>query len=189
MSIQHPQETIIKTYNYRNINVDLVEWSKTIWCGKIGYADNNTDEPNVDKIMGDFMSCSDVPNNRENNWDICMSVNYLSDERPNGVMFGFLVEDDCQPKQYDILEVPSARFLRIRMCDETSKALEHDSWTGGIPPYRWIGEQIAPELGYTYGSDTIPIVEYYGFFDPSKGTHEYCYLYVPVNENNDDSKR
>ena len=47
MNIQHPQENIIKTYNYKGIFVDLVEWSDTIWCGKVGYADNNTDEPNV----------------------------------------------------------------------------------------------------------------------------------------------
>ena len=55
---------------------------------------------------------------------------------------------------------------------------------GGIPPYQWIGEQIAPELGYSYGNDTLPIVEYYGFFKPEEGTHEYCYLYVPIKENN-----
>lgn len=182
MNTQHPQENIIKTYDYNGIPVDLVEWSDTIWCGKIGYADNNTDEPNVEKIMEDFMSASAQPDSREDNWDICMSVNYLSGERPSGVMFGFLVANAHQPEQYDIYKVPAARFLRIRMCDETAKALGHNPWTGGIPPYQWIGEQIAPELGYTYGSDTLPIVEYYGFFKPEKGTHEYCYLYVPVKE-------
>ncbi len=41
-----------------------------------------------------------------------------------------------------------------------------------------------PKLGYTYGSDTLPIIEYYGFFKPEEGTHEYCYLYVPVKGNN-----
>ena len=53
MNIQHPQETVIKTYDYNGIGVDLIEWSETIWCGKVGYADNNTDEPNVEKIMED----------------------------------------------------------------------------------------------------------------------------------------
>lgn len=178
----HPQEKIVKTFYYREIPVDLVEWSDTVWCGKIGYADNNTDEPDVEKIMGDFMSVSAIPDSREENWDICMSVNYLSQERPNGVMFGFLVAGEAQPDPYDIVTVPGARFLRIRLCEETAKALGHEPWTGGIPPYRWIGEQIAPELGYTYGSDTLPIIEYYGFFKPEQGVHEYCYLYVPVRE-------
>lgn len=182
MNIRHPQEKIIKTYDYNGIPVDLVEWSDTVWCGKIGFADSNDGEPNVEKLMEDFMSVSAAPNNREDNWDICMSVNYLSDERPSGVMFGFLVADSVQPEQYDIYKVPAAKFLRIRMCAETAKALGREPWEGGIPPYHWIGEQIAPELGFTYGSDTLPVVEYYGYFKPDEGTHEYCYLYVPAAE-------
>lgn len=182
INILHPQENIIKAYDYNGIVVELVEWGDTVWCGKVGYAENNTDEPNVEEIMENFMSVSAMPNNREDNWDICMSLNYLSSERPSGVMFGFLVSTDVQPDLYDILKVPATKFLRIRMCDETARALGHEPWTGGIPPYHWIGEQIAPELGYTYGKDTLPIIEYYGFFKPEEGTHEYCYLYVPVKE-------
>lgn len=182
MEKQHPQEKQIRAYDFKGIAVDLVEWSDTVWCGKIGYANNNADEPDVEKIMEDFMSISAAPDGREDHWDICMSLNYLSDERPSGVMFGFLVAKAEQPGQYDICRIPAAKFLKIRMCDETAKALGHEPWTGGVPPYQWIGEQIAPELGYTYGSDTLPVVEYYGFFDPEKGTHAYCYLYVPVKE-------
>ena len=54
MNIQHPQETVIKTYHYNGITVDLLEWSETLWCGKVGYAANHTDEPDVEKIMEDF---------------------------------------------------------------------------------------------------------------------------------------
>ena len=49
MDKQHPQEKQIRMYDYKGIAVDLVEWSDTVWCGKIGYADNNTDEPNAEK--------------------------------------------------------------------------------------------------------------------------------------------
>lgn len=182
MNILHPQESIIKTYNYNGMTVDLVLWTDTIWCGKMGYADSNTDEPNVEKIMKDFMFIPTIPHNREEHWDVCISVNYLSNERPNGVMFGFLVATDIQPDSYDIYKIPSAKYLRIRLCDETASLLGHEPWMGGIPPYHWIGEQIAPKLGYTYGDDTLPIVEYYGFFSPEEGRHEYCYLYVPVRE-------
>ena len=119
----------------------MIEWSDTIWCGKVGYADNTIDEPNVEKIMEDFMSVSALPNSREDNWDICMSLNYLSRERPSGVMFGFLVTTDVQPDSYDICKIPAAKFLKIRMCDETARVLGHEPWEGGIPPYQWIGEQ------------------------------------------------
>lgn len=182
--IKHPQESILKTFDYNGIDVDLVQWSDTVLCGKIGYADNHTDEPDVEEIMERFMSISAAPHHREANWDVCLSVNYLSNERPCGVMFGFFVATEVQPVFYDIYKIPAAKFLRIKICNETAKALGHEPWGGGIPPYQWIGEQIAPKFGYTYGSDVLPIIEYYGFFRPEAGTHAYCYLYVPVKERN-----
>lgn len=121
MNIQHPQENIIKTYDCNGIAVDLVEQSDSVWCGKVGYADNHIDEPNVEKIMEDFMSVCASPNSREDNWDICMSLKYFSCKRPNGVMFGFLVATDVQPASYDICKIPTTKFLRIRMCDETAR--------------------------------------------------------------------
>ena len=182
MGILHPQETVVKTYDYNGIAVELVEWKETVWCGRIGFADGNVGEPDVERVMEEFMAVSAVPVGREENWDVCMSLNYLSDQRASGVLFGFLVRDAPQPEGYDLYRVPAAQFLRIRLCGETARALGHEPWAGGIPPYGWIGEQIAPALGYAYGDDSLPVIEYYGFFDPQKGTHEYCYLYVPVKE-------
>jgi len=185
MTMQHPQEKIIKTLDHNGIMVDLVEWTGTIWCGKIGYAVNNTDEPDVDKIMSDFFSLNlptVIVNERENDWDVCMSVNYLSAERPNGVMVGFLVATDRQPDDFDIYKVPAAQYMRLLICDETAKGLGHESWNGGIPPYGWIGEQIAPIYGYEYGENTLPIFEYYGYYNPDKNEHKFRYLYVPVQK-------
>lgn len=182
---KHSQEKIVQTFDYNGATVDLVEWTDTMWCGKIGYAVNNIDEPNVDEIMRGFQALNVptiVAKERESDWDVCMSVNYLSAARPNGVMFGFLVATDQQPDGFDIYKVPAAKYVRIRMCDETAKALGRDPWRGGIPPYEWIGEQIAPKFGYKYGDDALPIFEYYGYYNPGKNAHEYCYLYVPVEK-------
>lgn len=52
----------------------------------------------------------------------------------------------AQPDSHDIYKIPTAKFLRIRMSDETARVLGHEPWQGGIPPYQWIGEQIAPIL-------------------------------------------
>lgn len=183
---QHPQENIIETFNYNGVTVDLVEWKDTIWCGKIGYAVNNTDEPDVDKIMNEFQALHihnvTVNDREEADWDVCMSVNYFSAERPNGVMFGFLVGTERQSDGYDVYKVPSARYMRINMRDETAIALGHEPLRGGggIPPYEWIGEQIAPKFAYKYGEDMLPVFEYYGYYNDVKHAHEFCYLYVPV---------
>jgi len=180
---KHPQEQIVATFDCDGVAVDLVEWTDTIWCGKIGYAANHSDEPDVGKIMGGFIAL-DVPNSAvngrlERGWDVCMSVNYLSKERPNGVMIGFLVDTERQPEGFDTRRVPAAQYMRIQMSDETAKALGREPFKGGIPPYEWIGEHTAPRFGYKYGDDTLPVFEYY-YYDSEKKKHTMSYLYVPV---------
>ncbi len=185
MTTQHPQEKILKTYDYNGVKVDLVEWKETFWCGKIGYAANRVDEPDVEKIMSDFFAVNDsaiAANEREESWDVCISLNYLSGERPNGVMFGFLVGTENQPDCFDVIKLPSALYMRIQICDATSTALGCEPWKGGVPPYEWITKRIAPNYGYKNGDDTLPIFEYYGYYDPDKNEHKFCYLYVPVIE-------
>ncbi len=184
MAIQHPQETFVGAFSDHGVAVDLVDWSETIWCGKIGYAADNTGEPDVGEIMDGFqrLDRSQAAGRLEADWDVCMSVHYLSAERPNGVMFGFLVSTERQPNGFDVYRAPAARYARIRICDETARALGHEPWRGGIPPYEWIGEQLAPTFGYRYGDAALPIFEYYGFYRPERCAHDFCYLYVPVSK-------
>jgi DNA-binding transcriptional MerR regulator len=181
---KHPQENIVDTFNYNGIPVEVVKWNDTIWCGKIGYAENNTDEPNVDSILSGFMELDVTTMNEriEPDWDVCMSVNYFSKKRPNGVMFGDLVGTEKQPEGFDVYKLPAGQYLRIAITDESAKALGAKPWNGGIPPYEWIGEQLAPQFGYKYGDDHLPVFEYYGYYKPEKNAHEFRYLYVPVEK-------
>lgn len=179
----HSQENSIKTYEFNGANIELVRWDESIWCGKVGYATNSVDEPDVENIAEDarMIFSNNTSNGREENWEVCISLNYLSRVRPNGVMFGFLVDTEEQPECYDIIKVPSAYYMKIQICNDIFGALEVEPWTGGIPPYEWIGEKIAPKFGYTYGDDTLPIIEYYKH-NPDTYDIEACYLYVPVQE-------
>jgi hypothetical protein len=111
-----------------------------------------------------------------------MSVNYLSTERPNGVMFGFLVSTDEQPDGFDIYKLPAGQYIRISLNDEAALAVGDIPWNGGIPPYKWVGEQLAPVFGYRYGNDTLPFFEYYGYYNQEKNAHEFRFLYVPVQK-------
>lgn len=183
---EHQQEKIISSYQYKNIDVDIVEWPEAIWCGKAGYATDTLSEPDVEKIM-DAYQAIDFPtriNERiDCHWDACLSLNYLSKERPNGIMFASLVANDKQEDCFDVFRVPSARYLRIQLNEDTAKSLGHEPWHGGIPPFHWIYDEIAPAIGYTYGEDTLPIFEYYGYYNPEKYEHEFCFLYVPIKKN------
>lgn len=181
MILQHPQERILQTFNYNGVKIDLTEWTATIWCGKLGFAATPEDEPDIEEVMQKFLSL-DIPASlnagRENGWDVCISLNYLSHERPHGVMFGFLVGKEQQPAGYDILKFPASLYMRIPLCSQTSRALGFAPWHGGIPPYEWIGEYLASKYGYQYGDSNLPILEYYGYYN--KFSYKFCYLYVPV---------
>ncbi|MDD4496365.1 MAG: effector binding domain-containing protein [Eubacteriales bacterium] len=181
---RHPQERIVETFNYNGIPVEVVEWDATIWCGKIGYAKNNTDEPDVDPILSAFMSLP-IPSMNERiepNWDVCMSFNYFTNERPKGVMFADLVGTENQPEGFDVYNLPAGQYLRLAINEDSAKALASQPFNGGIPPYEWVGEQLAPQFGYQYGDDYLPVFEYYGYYKPEKNAHEFRYLYVPVEK-------
>ena len=185
MTTGHPQEKIVETLDYNGITVEIVEWKETIWCGKIEYAINNTDEPNVEKMSEDYFSLTSHAkpvDNLEDGWSVCISANYLSGERPNGVMYASLVASDKQPDGFDIYKVPTGKYARISMSEETAKKLGHEPWNGGIPPFEWIGKEIAPKIGYKYGDDKLPIYEYYGYWNNDKKGFEFHYLYVPVEK-------
>ena len=66
--------------------------------------------------------------------------------------------------------------------DDSAKALNEQPWAGGMPPFEWVGEQLAPQFGYHYGDDHLPVFEYYGYYKPDKNAHEFRYLYVPVEK-------
>ena len=180
--VKHPQEKIVETFNFNGAIVELVEWIDTIWCGKVS-------DPADEKLLEVFqaVTAKELVNERlEDSWDVAISINHLSKELPPGVMFGFLVGTENQSKEYDIYKVSAQQFMRIRMNDETAKALGHEPFRGGRPPYEWIGEQIAPKYGYKYADETKPVFEYYGFWNNNTYSHEFVYLYVPVikGENN-----
>jgi len=179
-----PQETLIEAFDVNGIKAEVVDWQETIWCGKLAHGRKNNSEPNVEKLLHSYLKLDNpalTKSPTEPEWSVCMSLNYLS-ERPRGIMFGMQVDSEQQLKVYDIYKMPPARYMRVLICEETAQALGVEMWHGGIPPYGWIGEHIAPRCGYRYGSNTLPVFEYYGFYDPETNGHKFCYLYVPVEK-------
>lgn len=181
MSETHRQEKLLRAFEEKGLPAALVEWEESLWCGKVLYAKDNTSEPDVEKLMADFVALGETeasPIDPEPGWDVCMSFNYLSDQRPSGVFFGFLVEGRKQPEGFDLVWVPAGRYLRVPVNEQTAKALEKEPWTGGVPPYQWISEALGPRLGFTCGDSGQPIVEYYHHRED--GSIDGCWMYVPV---------
>lgn len=178
----HNHETLLESFVFNGIDVELVQWHPSIWCGCVQYAVNHSDEPDVEAALTRFVTLPFAEiQEKEKDWDVCLSLNYLSKSRPNGVMFGFRAETEQQPDCFDVIKLPKALYMRIKICDATFEALGVAPWTGGIPPYEWIGEVLAPKYGYTYGDDSLPIFEYY-LRNAVSGELEASYLYVPVQK-------
>lgn len=186
MEALHKQETVLECFDIGNgAQAQLVAWTETLWCGKLLFAADHTSEPDVEQLMKDFVALADTeasPIDPEPGWDVCMSFNYLTDQRPSGVFFGFLVESHKQPEGFDMYWLPEGQYLRVEINEATAQALNSEPWTGGVPPFQWVSENLGPQLGFTCGDSQLPIVEYYRH-QPT-GEINGCWLYVPVSSKN-----
>ena len=181
MESLHRQETVMETYDWNGASAQLVEWTETLWCGKALYSGDNAGEPDVERLMREFVALGDSgasPFNPEEGWDVCLSINLLTRQRPSGIFFGFLVESRKQPDGFDLLWLPGGRFLRVEINEQTAKALEAEPWAGGVPPFQWVTDTLGPQLGFSTGDSPLPIVEYYRHAED--GGISGCWLYVPV---------
>lgn len=184
MNIGHEHEELVESFEFRGVKVDLIRWKPSIWCGKVGYANTNNGEPNVGRILAAYSEVTKPKNDAvgaEEFWDAQMSLNYLSSERPNGVLMAMLVNTKEQPEHFDVMEFPEAFYMRVLLSEENADALCQMPWYGGLPPYEWVSDYIAPSKGYVLGDDTLPIVEY---IRHNKVTFapEAHYMYVPVKK-------
>ena len=178
---KHPQETIIDTFKYNGAHIEVVAWSETIWCGKLGYAVNNTDAPD----MGGLSEASAAQNptainERLENANALLHFDFLTSERPAAGMFAFLVGTEDQPNGFDVKKVPAGKYMRLDLAPETANALGVEMWNGGCPPIEWISERLAPQFGYRQVFD-LPFIEYYGYLTGSTDVVN-AFLYVPVEK-------
>ena len=131
MESLHKQEKVLQNFQFDGASAQLVEWTETLWCGKVKYAPNCTDEPDVEKLMEEFVALGEAE---------------LSPVDPEG---------------FDLLWLPGGRFLRVEINESTAQALDSEPWTGGVPPYQWVSDSLGPRLGFQVQDNALPIVEYY----------------------------
>ena len=179
----HRNETLIAAYPYQGFFVEVVHLSETIWCGKLLYAASLSEEPKADVVTEQYNKANHAAvKDAEPDWSACLNLNYLDKEKPNGLFIADQVSGTDQPEEFTVMTIPAGTYMRLRLTDETAKALGHEPWHGGIPPYQWITDDLAEKFGYRTGDSSLPIIEYYGYFSMETYDHEYRYLYVPVEK-------
>ena len=73
----HPQEKILEEYNYNGLKVELAFWSGATFCGKLVFAGNLTDEPNVDQALSGFFALDHAGIRRCENIGMSVSVSII----------------------------------------------------------------------------------------------------------------
>ncbi len=177
----HPQETLIETFQYKGISVDLVKWEESIWCGSLGYADNPEDELDVGAISDRFLAIdtASVCGRLESDGNVCMNIHHIDQTPPVGVMFAYLVDTEQQPEGLDVFKLPAGQYMCIPLGDNSvATAIGVEPWYGGPPPHEWVGEHIAPHFGYACAGDALPVIEYYA----CENGEWHAWMYVPVEK-------
>ena len=57
----HRHETVLESYTVNGAQADLVAWEESLWCGKQRYAADNVNEPDIEKLMEEFMALGALP--------------------------------------------------------------------------------------------------------------------------------
>jgi hypothetical protein len=184
-SIKHPQERIVDTFKYNGMSIEVVEWDVSIWCGKMEFAKNNTDDPDMGKVSDDSSAQNPAAINErlETASNTLLHFDFLTLERPAAAMFAFLVNTENQPDGFDVKKVPAGQYMRLDLSPDSAKALGVEPWQGGRPPIEWISEHLAPQFGYRQVFD-LPFIEYYGYLYGSTDGKDVvnAFLYVPVEK-------
>ena len=174
---EYQKETIVETILYRGALFEVVERPEATFCGKIAYAQNLTDEPDIGKLLNDYRSLVSVPKQEciAPEWDAAISIDYWrGGTTPRGMMFAQEVATEKQPDVYDIYKMPKSLFMRIFHDADAAKALGRDNceiWE----LFGLMKDFAMPEHGYEFNENGAQEFEYYNWSRYGSG-----FAYVPV---------
>lgn len=160
----------------KGIQFELVECPATVWCGTLGYAKNNTDEPDIDGLLEKYQAVCGVPKRERAmpEWSCAISIDYWKNgEAPRGMMFAQQVLTADQAIEHDVYTMPESLYIRVANTAETANAaFGKDS----CEVYELFGviKDVLDECGYAFGTSGAQEIEMYNH---SAGLF---YAYVPV---------
>lgn len=169
-------EKLINVVTHDGVNFEIVERQEVIWVGKVSYAPNLTDEPEIGKLLKEYQQLIPIEKKELINpeWDAAISIDYWQDgSAPRGMMFGMETYTEEQPECYDIFKMPPSLFMRIQNTEDAARLLGKDkceNWELFV----FMKNTVMPLHNYKFNENGAQEVEYYHH---KSGT---CYAYVPV---------
>ena len=191
--LSHPVEKLVQSITYKGVEFEVVERPDVLWVGSVGYAENNTGEPDNKPTLKRFQELcrvSDIKDCINPDWSAALSINYDCRDKPCGIMFGNEVYSDKQDERFDLFTQPGGLWLRVR--NDEAGAARFFGYERSKPfnpreygPYRYFAGADAPlqsaarENGYIQNPDVHIQVEYHCHAEYGAPPHT-SYAYIPV---------
>jgi hypothetical protein len=190
--LDHPVEMLVQTITYKGVEFDVVERPDVFWVGCVGYANDNTGEPDNGptlKRFQDLVGISEINERINPDWSAALSLNYTTKDKPCGIMFANESYTDKQDERFDIIKQPGGLWLRISNDKKAATAFfgydnaePFNPWNYG--PYMYFaGAQIlqnaARENGYIQNPNVHIQIEYHCHAEYGTPPHRN-YAYIPI---------
>ncbi|MCL2446731.1 MAG: AraC family transcriptional regulator [Oscillospiraceae bacterium] len=176
-------ETVVRTIIHKGVECEIIERPEVVWVGCVGYASNNSDEPDIGKVLARYREeLIDVPKRELINpgWSASISINYGNDAQACGIMFAQETYSASQDERYDLLTQPGGLWLRVRVSEQADAAFFGRSNHGGWEYFGML-EQAAQEHGYQPQPNVHMQIEYHCHAEYNTPPHTN-FNYIPIAE-------
>ncbi len=119
-------ETLVDTIVYKDVVLEVIQMDASIWAGKLGFAQNLTDEPDIGGLSAAHDAVQDLPLDGAVNpaFSVCISIDYWRNGAvPRGMMFGRQVSEKMQAEMFDVYEMPASLYIRLEATAEIGEKL------------------------------------------------------------------
>ena len=169
-------EKLINVVVYDGVNFEIVERPEVLWVGKVTYAPNLTDEPDISKLLKEYQELIMTEKKEliHPEWDAAISIDYWRNgATPRGFMFGQETYTKEQPECYEVFKMPPSLFMRVLNNTDAATLLGKDhceNWE----LFEFMKNTLMPEQGYKFNDNGAQEVEYCNY------QSDTFYAYVPV---------
>ena len=114
-----PDEKLVEVIEHNGIRFEVVACPEALWCGALAYAQNCTDEPDIDSLLKRYQAHVSVEKKQviHPEWSGCISIDYWpGGSTPRGMMFMQQVATEEQDKVHDVYRTPASLYIRA-WCD------------------------------------------------------------------------
>lgn len=118
-------EKFISDFIHKGIVVEIVKCPETIWCGAVGYAQDNEGEPDIPGLLDRYQRICGIDKNEVAmpKWSCCISIDYWKDgAAKRGIMFAQQVLSAEQDEAYDVFGMPESLYARVWVTQEAAMA-------------------------------------------------------------------